>query len=136
MATSGKFDRNPDLHLATISKVLMRHGPAQCDLITRRESSQCAPATRNRDCGGFDEPRYTACANYSPVEIERKLVTQQQQHWPTWVVVVAIIILIPPLVWALSSAISIIGALSIGGILLIGGVVALFVWGLGKADNS
>lgn len=62
-------------------------------------------------------------------------MTQQKQHWPTWVVVVAIIILIPPLVWALSSAINIIGALSIGGILLIGGVVALFVWGLGKGDS-
>jgi hypothetical protein len=51
-----------------------------------------------------------------------------QQHWPTWVVVVAIIILIPPLVWALSSTLNILAALSIGGIVAIAAIVALFVW--------
>ncbi len=59
-----------------------------------------------------------------------------QKHWPTWVVVVAIIILIPPVVWALSSVMNILAALSIGGILLIAGVTALFVWGLKRADVS
>ena len=44
-------------------------------------------------------------------------MTSQKQHWPTWVVVIAVIILIPPLVWMSSSVMSIIGALSIGGIL-------------------
>ena len=68
--------------------------------------------------------------------VERELVASQKQHWPTWVVVVAVIILIPPLVWALSAALNIVAALSIGGILLIAGIIALFAWGLGKADNS
>ncbi|GMQ93950.1 MAG: hypothetical protein BMS9Abin12_1432 [Acidimicrobiia bacterium] len=56
-----------------------------------------------------------------------------QQNWPTWVVVVAIVILIPPLVWALSATLNIVAALSLGGILLLAGVIALFVWGLKKA---
>lgn len=51
-----------------------------------------------------------------------------QQHWPTWVVVVAIIILIPPLVWALSTTMNILAALSIGGIVAVALIVALFVW--------
>jgi hypothetical protein len=50
--------------------------------------------------------------------------------------VVSIIILIPILVWVLAISMNILGALSIGGILLIGGVVALFVWGLRKADEA
>jgi hypothetical protein len=57
-----------------------------------------------------------------------------KQHWPTWVVVVALIILIPVLVWVLAISMNILAALSIGGILLIGVVVALFVWGLKRED--
>jgi hypothetical protein len=44
--------------------------------------------------------------------------------------VIAIIILIPVLVWVLAVSLNLLAALSIGGILLIAGVVALFVWGL------
>jgi len=62
-------------------------------------------------------------------------VLSTKQHWPTWVTVVAIVILIPPIVWALSGVLSIVAALSIGGILLIVGVVALFVWGLKRAES-
>lgn len=61
-------------------------------------------------------------------------MASQNQHWPTWVVVVAVIILIPPIVWALSATLNLIAAMSIGGILLVAGVIALFVWGLKKAD--
>ncbi|MCL1594699.1 MAG: hypothetical protein M3132_10145 [Actinomycetia bacterium] len=61
-------------------------------------------------------------------------MTTEKQHWPTWVVVIAIIILIPVLVWVLAISLNILAALSIGGILLIAGVVALFVWGLKSAD--
>lgn len=61
-------------------------------------------------------------------------MASQNQHWPTWVVVVAVIILIPPIVWALSATINVVAAMSIGGILLVAGVIALFVWGLKKAD--
>ncbi len=61
-------------------------------------------------------------------------MTTEKQHWPTWVVVISIIILIPVLVWVLAISLNILAALSIGGILLIAGVVALFVWGLKSAD--
>jgi hypothetical protein len=47
---------------------------------------------------------------------------------------VALIILIPVLVWVLAISMNILAALSIGGILLIGVVVALFVWGLKRED--
>jgi hypothetical protein len=71
---------------------------------------------------------------YAAGTIEREPLTTEKQHWPTWVVVVSIIILIPVLVWVLAVSMNILAALSIGGILLIGGVIALFVWGLRKAD--
>jgi len=51
-----------------------------------------------------------------------------QQNWPTWVVVVAIIILIPPLVWALAVFMNILVALLLGGIVAIAAIVGLFVW--------
>jgi len=73
---------------------------------------------------------------YAAGTIERDTVASQKQHWPTWVVVVAIIILVPITVWALSSVMSLLGALSIGGILLIAGVIALFVWGLKNVEIS
>lgn len=71
---------------------------------------------------------------YAAGTIEREPLTTEKQHWPTWVVVVSFIILIPVLVWVLAVSMNILAALSIGGILLIGGVIALFVWGLRKAD--
>lgn len=67
---------------------------------------------------------------YAAGTIERELLTTEKQHWPTWAVVVSIIILIPVLVWVLAVSLNLLAALSIGGILLIAGVVALFVWGL------
>lgn len=67
---------------------------------------------------------------YAAGTIERELLTTEKQHWPTWVVVVSIIILIPVLVWVLAVSLNLLAALSIGGILLIAGVVVLFVWGL------
>ena len=63
-------------------------------------------------------------------------MSTEKKHWPTWVVVVSIIILVPVLVWVLAVSLNTLAALSIGGILLIAGVVALFVWGLRKADES
>ncbi len=50
-----------------------------------------------------------------------------QKKWPTWMTVVAVIILIPPIVWGLSLVFDIVAALSIGGILLIAAIVWLFV---------
>jgi len=50
-------------------------------------------------------------------------------------IVIAIIILIPPIVWGLSLIIDIVAALSIGGILLIAAIIWLFV-SLQKRVNS
>lgn len=49
-------------------------------------------------------------------------------RWPTWMIVVAIIILIPPIVWALNLVIGLAYAMTIGGILLVAGIVGLFVY--------
>ena len=49
-----------------------------------------------------------------------------QKQWPTWMIVVAVIILIPPIVWALSISLNIVAGLSVGGILLIVAIVWLF----------
>ncbi len=57
-----------------------------------------------------------------PTNIERKHVAQKQ--WPTWMVVMAVLILIGPIVWATWIAINLVAAMSVGGIL----VVVLIVW--------
>ncbi|MEZ5176168.1 MAG: hypothetical protein R2823_08195 [Acidimicrobiia bacterium] len=49
-----------------------------------------------------------------------------QQQWPTWIVVVAVIILIPPIVWGLSTVMHIAAAMSIGGILVVVAIIWLF----------
>jgi hypothetical protein len=57
-----------------------------------------------------------------PSNIERNLVAQKQ--WPTWMVVIAVLILIGPIMWASYIALNLLAAMSIGGILLI----VLIVW--------
>jgi hypothetical protein len=56
------------------------------------------------------------------------LSTQTKQKWPTWVIVVAIVILAGPLIWALSIFMHIIAAMSIVGILVVVAFIALFVY--------
>ncbi|MDA2980012.1 MAG: hypothetical protein O3B42_09665 [Actinomycetota bacterium] len=50
-----------------------------------------------------------------------------QKQWPTWMIVVAFIILIPPIVWGLSVALHIVAALSIGGLLVIAAIIWLYM---------
>ena len=47
-----------------------------------------------------------------------------QKKWPTWMVVIAVLILIGPIMWATWVAFNLVTAMSIGGILL----VVLIVW--------
>ena len=49
-------------------------------------------------------------------------------------IVVAIVILIPPIVWALSITINIVAAMSVGGILLVAGIIWLFIAIKGRVD--
>ena len=51
-----------------------------------------------------------------------------EQRWSTWVVVVAVLILAIPVIWALSVFMNIVAALSIGGILAIAGIIGAFIW--------
>jgi len=60
-------------------------------------------------------------------------VTRQSSRFPTWMVVVAILLLAVPIVWGLSAILHIVAALSIGGILVVAGLVLLFVWLRGRA---
>ncbi len=61
-------------------------------------------------------------------------MTQTKKQWPVWMIVVAIVILIPPIVWALSITINLVAAMSIGGILLVAGIVWLFIAIKGSVD--
>lgn len=62
-------------------------------------------------------------------------MANRDNRWPTWVVVVAIILLIPVIVWALSLTMSLLAAMSIGGVLLVAAIVGLFVWLRGRVDE-
>lgn len=62
------------------------------------------------------------------------MATQPKKQWPALMIVVAIVILIPPIVWALSIAINIVTAISVGGILLVAGIVWLFIAIKGRVD--
>jgi hypothetical protein len=61
-------------------------------------------------------------------------MTSAQRQFPTWIVVVAIIILAFPIIWALSLFLDIIAAMSVGGILVIVALVVLFIWLKGRVD--
>jgi hypothetical protein len=55
-------------------------------------------------------------------------MASNQNEFPTWMVVVSIIILAFPIIWALSLFLDILAAMSIGGILIVGALVLLFIW--------
>ena len=61
--------------------------------------------------------------------------TQTKQNFPTWMIVVAILILAGPIIWALSTVMHIVAAMSIGGILVVVVIVALFIY-LNKRVNG
>ena len=55
-------------------------------------------------------------------------MASNENEFPTWMVVVSIIILAFPIIWALSLFLDIIAAMSIGGILIVVALVLVFVW--------
>jgi len=61
---------------------------------------------------------------------------EYEQHWPTWVVVVAVLILAIPLIWMANVFFGLLGAMSLGGILLVVGIIALFVWLNRRVDEK
>ncbi len=63
------------------------------------------------------------------------MTSTSQNRWPTWVIVISILILAGPIIWALAVFFDIITAMSIGGILVVAALIGLFVW-LNKRVNG
>jgi len=61
---------------------------------------------------------------------------EYEQQWPTWVVIVAVLILAIPLIWMANIFFGLLGAMSLGGILLVVGIIALFVWLNRRVDEK
>jgi hypothetical protein len=61
-------------------------------------------------------------------------MASNQNEFPTWMVVVSIIILAFPIIWALSLFLDILAAMSIGGILIVVALVLLFIWLKNRVD--
>jgi nitrate reductase gamma subunit len=61
---------------------------------------------------------------------------EREKQWPTWVVIVAILILAIPLIWMLSIFMHVLAAMSIGGILVVAAIIGLFVWLNRRVDEK
>lgn len=61
---------------------------------------------------------------------------EYKQTWSTWVVIVAVLILAIPVIWALSIFMDIVAAMSIGGILVVAGIIGAFVWLNRRVDEQ
>ncbi|MFV9673004.1 MAG: hypothetical protein ACNYZH_07225 [Acidimicrobiia bacterium] len=64
------------------------------------------------------------------------MTNSTQNRFPTWMIVVSIIILAFPIIWALSLFMHIVAAMSIGGILVIAALIGLFIWLKGRVDDK
>ena len=62
------------------------------------------------------------------------MTSATQNRFPTWMIVVSIIILAGPIIWALSLFMHIVAAMSIGGILVVVALIGLFIWMKGRVD--
>jgi hypothetical protein len=55
-------------------------------------------------------------------------MSETSQKWPTWVVVVAVLLLLGPVIWALYIVFNLLTAISVGGLLIIVALIFLFIW--------
>lgn len=55
-------------------------------------------------------------------------MSESSQKWPTWVVVVAVLLLLGPVIWALYVVFNLLTAISVGGLLIIVALIFLFIW--------
>ena len=80
-----------------------------------------------------DEPQ----GRYAPVDwCERNVVAQQSRNnTATWIIVVAAILLIGPLIWALSLVLNVVAAAGIGIVIFFIVVVGAFVWVRGRYED-
>ncbi len=63
-------------------------------------------------------------------------MSEPQRKWPTWVVIVAILILAIPIIWGLAILTNLLAAMSIGGILIVAGIIGLFIWLRGRVEKE
>lgn len=61
---------------------------------------------------------------------------EYKRQWPTWVVIVAILILAIPIIWGLAILTNLIAAMSIGGILIVAGIIGVFIWLRGRVEKE
>jgi hypothetical protein len=64
------------------------------------------------------------------------MTSSSESRFPTWMIVISIIILAGPIIWALSLFMHIVAAMSIGGILVVVALIALFIWLKGRVDDK
>ena len=62
------------------------------------------------------------------------MTSTSQNRFPTWMIVVSIIILAPLVIFGLSLFMHVVAAMSIGGILVVAALVGLFIWLKGRVD--
>ena len=62
------------------------------------------------------------------------MTSTSQNRFPTWMIVVSIIILAPLVIYGLSLFMHVIAAMSIGGILVVAALIGLFIWLKGHVD--
>ena len=62
------------------------------------------------------------------------MTSTSQNRFPTWMIVVSVIIVSIPIIYALSLFMHIIAAMSIGGILVVAALIGLFIWLKGRVD--
>jgi hypothetical protein len=55
---------------------------------------------------------------------------------PTWIIVVAAILLIGPLIWALTIVMDVVYAVGIGAIIFIAVIIGAFIWVKGRYDDK
>ena len=64
------------------------------------------------------------------------MTSASTNRFPTWMIVISILILAGPIIWGLSMFMHIITAMSIGGILVVAALVVLFIWLKGRVDDE
>ena len=61
---------------------------------------------------------------------------EYKRQWPTWVIIVAILILAIPIIWGLAILTNLLAAMSIGGILIVAGIIGVFIWLRGRVEKE
>ena len=64
------------------------------------------------------------------------MTSTSTNRFPTWMIVISILILAGPIIWGLTIFFDILTAMSIGGILVVIALVVLFIWLKGRVDDQ